>query len=180
MPHTSLRPLMVSAFALALTVTGLRAQTAPEAKPAERRLSLVFGPTVLQAREHGLCSRPPSYSTLVPCSSWELGIGGTLAVEGRHRFGWGGVRLFGAETELLGNNQPDPQGFAIYGGVQKRTVVGTLRFAVGPEVINTGLFGVLAIDWFTTRTAGVGLEVFGFTGPAAMYGTMLRLSLGAK
>jgi hypothetical protein len=178
--HTPLRSLLASALTLALFATALPAQVVPTAERTERRISFVLGPNALMARDHGLCSGPPSYSTLTPCSSWELGIGFTMAIEGRRGSTWGGVRYFGAETELLSNSQPDPQGFAIYGGMQKRTPAGTVRLGVGPEFRNTGLFGVLALDWFTTRTIGVGIEAFGFTGPDAMYGSSLRLSVGAR
>jgi hypothetical protein len=173
---------VASALSLALVTTSLWAQTsgASSTPRPERRISLVFAPTVLGARDHGMCSRPPAYDVLVPCSGWELGIGLTIAVEGRVGDRWAGVRAFSAETELIGNSQPDPAGIALYGGLQRRTTLGTVRFALGPEVRHIGLFGVLAVDWFTTHRTGVGLEMFGFTGPDAMYGTTVRLSVGRR
>lgn len=133
----------------------------------ERRFAVVFGPNVLWARTPG-------------ASRWELGLGGTLGLEARAGSRWGGIRHFGAETEMLGNTEPDPQGTAIFAGLQRRTPIGTVRVAAGPELRHRAIFGMLAMDWLTTRVAGIGVEAFGVTGSEAMVGTSLRISVGVR
>lgn len=143
----------------------------------DRQAWLLLGFGIGWTREYGMTSGPPHYDTLYPTHYNELGTMGTIGVEFTRGRAWGGTRLYSIETELLSDSKPNPLGFALYGGVQQRTVMGTLRAALGVDVVRVGPYAGVAVDWFTDQRVGLGLEGFGVAGSESVYGASLRLRI---